>query len=79
MKNKPQNVITYLFRCPPPCDREVMVEAKNKRDAIDKMIMAGAMSCRNSEDQRICEKAHVDMPSMPVERLKNIVALYMRE
>ena len=48
-------------------------------DAIDKMIMAGAISCRNSENLGICEKTHIDMPPIPVEQIKEIVSLYMRE
>jgi hypothetical protein len=79
MKDKQKNVMFYSFICPPPCNRKIRIKAKNNIDDIDKMIMAGAISCRNSENRGICEKAHVDMPPIPLERLKNIVSLYMRE
>ena len=79
MKDKQENIMIYSFICPTPCNREIMVEAKNNLDAIDKIITAGAISCRNSENRRICEKAHFDMPPIPVEQLKNIVKLCMRQ
>lgn len=78
MQNKQENVMLYSFICPPPCNREIMVEAENKMDAIDKMIMAGAISCRNSKNDCICEKAHFDMPPITAEQLKNIISLSMR-
>jgi hypothetical protein len=79
MNNERENLMIYSFICPTPCNLEIMVEAKNNLDAIDKIIMAGAISCRNSDNQRICEKAHMDMPPIPVEQLKNIVMLCMRQ
>jgi hypothetical protein len=79
MKNKQENVMTYSFVCPLPCNREIRVAANNNLDAIDKIIMAGAISCRNSKNKCICEKAHFDMPPIPEEQLKNIVGLCMRE
>ena len=51
MKDKQKDVMIYSFTCPTPCSREIMVEANNSIDAIDKIIMAGAMSCRNSRDR----------------------------
>lgn len=79
MQDKQKKVICYSFICPPPCNRKIMVEAKNNMDSIDKIIMAGAIGCRNSENLCSCEKAHVDMPPIPVEQIKEIVGLYMRE
>ena len=79
MKDKQKDVMIYSFTCPTPCNREIMVEANNSIDAIDKIIMAGAMSCRNSRDRCTCEKAHLGLPPIPVEQLKKIVSLYTRE
>jgi len=79
MRIKQGKVVTYSFRCPPPCNQEIRVHAKNSIDAIDKIIIAGAISCRNNGNQCNCKNAHVDMPPIPVEQLKNIVALCMQE
>jgi hypothetical protein len=79
MKDKQENIMIYSFVCPLPCNREVKVAAKNILDAIDKIIIAGAMSCRNLKNKCICEKAHIDMPPIPEEQLKDIVSLCMRE
>jgi transcription elongation factor Elf1 len=79
MKNNKENLIIYSFICPPPCNREIMVEAKNNLEAIDKILMEGAISCRNSGNRSTCEKAHFNMPPIPIEQLKDIVGLYMRE
>ena len=79
MKDKQENVTIYSFMCPTPCNREIVVEAKNNLDAIDKIIMAGAISCRNGRIQHACEKSHLDLPPIPEEQLKKIVSLYIRE
>ena len=79
MKDKQKSVMIYSFMCPTPCNREIVVEARNNLDAIDKIITAGAISCRNSRNQRACEKAHLDLPPIPEGQLKKIVSLYMRE
>jgi len=72
-------VTTYSFVCPVPCSREIRVEAKDNLDAVDKIIMAGAISCRNGKNQCFCEKAQFSMPPIPEEQLKSIVSLCMRE
>ena len=74
MKNK-ETFMTFLFKCPPPCNREITVEAKNNMDAIDKMIMAGAMGCRSNQNHCSCKKAPLDMPPIPAEKLRHIVAM----
>jgi hypothetical protein len=79
MNNNNEKLMIYSFICPPPCNREIMVEAKNNLEAIDKIIMEGAISCRNSRNRSTCQKAHFVMPPMPIEQLKDIVGLYMRE
>ncbi len=78
MQNSAENITLYCFMCPPPCNREIMVEANSKHDAIDKIILAGAISCRNSRCNCLCEKAHFDMPPITIEQLKNIVSLSIR-
>jgi len=75
MRNQIQDVTLYSFMCPSPCNREIMVEACNKLDAIDKIILAGAISCRNGKNNCLCEKAHVDMPPITIEQIRNIVSL----
>jgi len=35
--------MTYSFACPVPCNYEIKVDAKNGDDAINKIIMAGAI------------------------------------
>ena len=71
--------MTYAFACPVPCNREIRVEAKNNLDAIDKIIAAGAISCRNSKNQCNCKLAHFLLPPIPEEQLRNIVSLCTRE
>jgi hypothetical protein len=71
--------MTYAFACPVPCNREIRVEAKDNLDAIDKIITAGAISCRNSKNQCICKLAHFRLPPIPEEQLRNIVSLCIRE
>jgi hypothetical protein len=79
MNNDLECSMIYSFICPRPCDREIIVKAKNKYDAIDKIIMAGAISCRNRGSRCSCEKTHFAMPPMPIDQLKNIVGLCMQE
>jgi hypothetical protein len=72
-------VMTYSFACPVPCNREIRVQAKDNLDAVDKIILAGAISCRNGKNRSICEEARFVMPPMPEEQLRNIVGLCIRE
>ena len=39
--------MTYSFACPVPCDHEIKVHAKNNDDAVNAIIRAGAIRCRN--------------------------------
>jgi hypothetical protein len=71
--------MTYSFSCPVPCTYEIKVDATNGDDAINKIIIAGAMSCRNINNRCHCEKASHNMPPIKEEQLKNIVRLCMRE
>jgi hypothetical protein len=69
----------YSFACPAPCDREIKVEAHDNRDAIEKIITAGAISCRNSDSHCSCSHARVELSPIPEEQLRHIVSLCMRE
>jgi len=71
--------MTYEFVCPVPCDYRIKVHAKNNNDAVDAIIKAGAMSCRNMEKECHCEKARLNMMPIPQEQLRSIVLLCMKE
>jgi hypothetical protein len=71
--------MTYSFACPVPCKREIKVDANDNLNAVDKTIVAGAMSCRNRDNQCSCKQAYLNMPPIPAEELRCIVSLYMRE
>jgi hypothetical protein len=68
--------MVYTFACPVPCRRVIKVYANTEEDAIDKMIVAGAMSCRMA-NKKACEEGHHRMPSLPEDRLREIVRLSM--
>ena len=69
----------YSFACPAPCNREIKVDARDNLDAVEKIITAGAISCRNSDSLCICNHAQVVMSPIPEEQLRHIVSLCMRE
>jgi hypothetical protein len=71
--------MTYEFARPVPCDYKIKVFAKNNNDAVDAIIMAGAMRRRNMEKECHCEKARLGMPPIPQEQLRSIVQLCMEE
>lgn len=79
MEKAREKMMTYSFACPYPCNRVIKVEAKNFLDAIDKILTAGAMSCRNNRNQFICENLHFEMPPIPESYLKNILKLCIQE
>lgn len=68
--------MVYRFACPVPCRRVIQVYANTEEDAIDKIIVAGAMSCRMA-NKRACEEGRHRMPSLPEDRLREIVRLSM--
>ena len=71
--------MTYSFACPIPCNREIKVDARDNVEAVKKIIVAGAISCRNINNQCNCKQAHFNMPPIPEEQLQHIVSLCMRE
>jgi hypothetical protein len=71
-------VMIYTFACPVPCTRTIKVDARNDDEAVKKIIHAGAINCRNNENQSCCEKDYLRMPPLPKERLREIVKLSMK-
>jgi hypothetical protein len=71
--------MTYFFACPVPCNREIKVDANDNVAAVEKIIMAGAISCRNINNQHSCKQAHFNMSPISEEQLQRIVSLCMRE
>ncbi len=69
-------VMVYTFSCPPPCSRVIMADANNDDDAINKIIEAGAINCRNIKNTSSCKKNHHLSPLSDKE-LREIVRLYM--
>lgn len=69
--------MVYTFACPVPCHQVIKVYANTDDDAINNIIVAGALSCRNMANRKYCEKSRRDMPSLPEERLREIVRLSM--
>ena len=71
--------MTYSFVCPFPCNKELKVDALNNEDAINKLMLAGAIRCRNAYNRYNCENNIYDMPPLQEEILRNIVGSCMRE
>lgn len=71
--------MTYSFVCPFPCNKELKVDALNNEDAINKLMLAGAIRCRNAQNQYNCENNQYDMLPIPEEKLRDIVGSCMRE
>jgi hypothetical protein len=68
----------YRFACPVPCNREISINADTDADAIQKIISAGALSCRNIANRSYCEKYDKAMFSLPANRLMEIVRENMK-
>jgi hypothetical protein len=71
--------MNYSFSCPIPCNRKIRVKAVNNIDAIDKIILAGGMGCRNVNCRSDCRQARDPMPPMGQEELRRIVGLCLKE
>jgi hypothetical protein len=69
--------MVYTFACPVPCHRVIEVHANSDDDAIDKIIVAGAVSCRNMANRKHCEEGRRHMPSLSMEQLRDIVRVSM--
>ena len=68
--------MVYTFACPAPCSRVIIVDAHNGEDAVNKIIEAGALSCRNIKKTSCCEKVHHLSP-LTEKKLRDIVRLFM--
>ena len=71
--------MTYSFACPFPCSHEIKVHAENSDAAVNAIIKAGAIRCRNIEKQCRCKEARLKMPPITDEQLRSIVRLCMEE
>ena len=68
--------MNYTFSCPVPCTRVIMVAANNDDDAVNKIIDAGAINCRNLKNTSCCKKVQHLSP-LPENKLREIVQLCM--
>ena len=68
--------MVYKFICPAPCSRVMMVDANNDDDAVNKIIGAGAINCRNMKSMPCCKKVP-HLPPLPEKKLGDIVRLCM--
>ena len=71
-------MIHYLFNCPFPCNNKIQVNADNRDDAVSKIMLAGAMSCRNLDNQCFCKKENLNLYPIPLHELRNTVNLTMQ-
>lgn len=69
--------MVYTFACPAPCQRVIKIVATTDDDAINNIIVAGALSCRNKANRTCCEKGRHHMPSLSEDRLREIVRFSM--
>ncbi len=70
------SVMFYTFACPAPCSRVITVDANNGDEAVNKIIDAGALSCRNIKNTSCCKKVHHLSP-LTEKKLRDIVRLCM--
>ncbi len=70
------SAMIYTFSCPAPCHWVIKVEAKNDNDAVQEIIGAGAMNCRNNVENTFCKKMFY-LPSLPEGNLRKIVRMCM--
>jgi hypothetical protein len=70
--------LTYNFSCPAPCSRVIRVEAHDDEDAVEKIIQAGAMTCRNRGSNDPCDTTHLVLTPLPEKQLRALVRLSMR-
>jgi len=70
--------MTYNFSCPAPCSRVIRVEAHDDEDAVEKIIQAGAMTCRNRGSDEPCDTTHLVLTPLPEMQLREVVRLSMQ-
>jgi len=68
----------YKFACPVPCNKKIRVYAQDQDDAITKIITAGALNCRKTEDRFCHENVHNIAYPLPEKQIHEIVMLSMK-
>ena len=68
--------MVYTFTCPAPCSRLIMVDATNDDDAVNKIIGAGAINCRNIKNTPCCKNV-LHLSPLSEKELREIVRLSM--
>jgi hypothetical protein len=56
----------------------IRVEAHDDEDAVEKIIRAGAMTCRNGGSNDRCDTTHLVLTPLPEMQLRELVRLSMR-
>jgi hypothetical protein len=69
----------YSFLCPMPCNHEILIDAENDDDAVTKLMLAGALRCRNARYRCRCEKSKHDASPMSEAELRRTVSMCMCE
>ena len=57
----------------------ICIDAPTEEDAVEKLIEAGAMACRNREAHCRCCEIHLEAPPVSDQQLREVVRLYMKE
>ena len=65
--------MVYRYACPSPCRRVVTVHADTDEEAIERLIGAGAMGCRNLAYRNECREGHHHMPLLSEVQLRQII------
>jgi len=69
----------YSFLCPMPCNHEILIDAENDHDATTKLMLAGALRCRNAKYRCHCEKSKHYTSPMSEADLKRTIRMCMCE
>jgi len=69
----------YSFICPIPCNHQILIDAENDDDAVTKLMLAGALRCRNAQYGCHCEKSKHYMSPMSEADLRRTVMMCMGE
>ena len=68
----------YTFSCPAPCKKIVQIEAFDDEEAIDKIIIEGAMLCRNMKSNVRCSESPTLMSPLSDMHLREVIRLSMQ-
>ncbi len=67
----------YSFLCPMPGDHEISIDAENDDDAAMKLMLAGALRCRNAKYRCHCKKSKHDTSPTSEAVLRRTVKMCM--